>query len=90
VPCSFKRLNELRLAVEVDRHGRLLDAQRHGCGLERLVRGALLVVVLHVVHAGELALGHDGVALGPRVRLGHAGAEIQDVRLAVLSQTSVW
>jgi hypothetical protein len=53
----------------------LLDA---GVGL------ALVVVVLHVVEAGELGLGDDGVALGARVVLGRADGEVQDVRLAIL------
>ena len=53
----------------------LLDA---GVGL------ALGVVVLHVVEAGELGLGDDGVALGARVVFGRADGEVQDVRLAIL------
>lgn len=53
----------------------LLDA---GVGL------ALGVVVLHVVEAGELGLGDDGVALGTRVVLGGTDGEVQDVRLAIL------
>lgn len=45
---------------------------------------ALGVVVLHVVEAGELGLGDDGVALRAGVVLGGADGQAEDVRLAIL------
>ena len=71
------------LRLEVHRHD-ALDAQGRRGRLELLVRGAHVVVVLHVLHAGELGLGNQRVALRARVLLGLAHHQREDVRLAVL------
>lgn len=45
---------------------------------------ALVVVVLHVVHAGKLGLADHGKTLGSLVLLGYTGGEGKNVRLSVL------
>lgn len=49
-----------------------LHAQRLDKRLEVVVGYALVVVELHVVHAGKLRLGHERVALGAGVVFGGA------------------
>ena len=72
------------LGLEVHRHRRAGMLEPLGDQLERRVGLALAVVVLHVVEAGELALGHDGEALRALVLVRDAGEEREYVRLAVL------
>ena len=57
-------------------------------GLERLVGGALLVVVAHVVEAREDGLAEDGVALAARVVAQPRGRAADEVRLAVLGKST--
>lgn len=53
-------------------------------GLEGLVGGAVLVIVAHVVKAGEDGLADDGVPLAARVVAEARGGAADEVRLAVL------
>lgn len=76
------------LCVEIDGQD-TVDCQLLDGALDGSVGRALVVVVPHVVHVGELGLGDEGVALGARVLLGRTDGHAKDVGLAVLVRVSV-
>ena len=49
---------------------------------------AFLVIVLHVLLAGEARLGDNRVALGPRIRERDSRLDFEDVRRTVLQKPS--
>lgn len=81
VPIS---LADSRLSLEEDDCWRLGKTKAWPELLQLAVGGALVVVVVHVLLARELELGDDRVATRARVFVGHAGAQVKNVGLAVL------
>jgi hypothetical protein len=79
---------ELRLSREVDSKGWALDAERAGLLLQFAMRRAVGLVPAHVLHGGELGLGDDGEAERQRVLVRFAGADNEDIWLAVLDKLS--
>lgn len=80
---KLKRRATDDLGLEVDSHDSF-NSQSLDEGLDGLMAGAFLIVVLHVLEAGELSFGDQSVALRARISLSRANRERQDIRLAIL------
>lgn len=78
--------NSLRLKVNGQD---TLDAQRLHNRLQVAVGLASVVVVLHVLHAGKLGLGHKVVSLRSGILVGGTDHHGQDVGLAVLEENQL-
>lgn len=76
------------LGLEINSHDPLGAKVALDKVLERLVSLAALVVVLHVIHAGELSLGDKRVSLRSGILISGTNDHGEDIRFAVLEVVS--